>query len=178
LRRVLTLPLAFLARTEPSAKRRTTAMFLAPLDVDRRGGDEACVAGAFVGMLGAALDFEEGLDVGKARLARIARLRADPIHTRGGGEGARLEAAVPFSTVVLLTSSSRGAVRKQSSGFTTAPAASVTSARIPGRAVPFEEHIVLPAAHAQQNAPDDGEMVRMFGVDRYLSRRPARNVVG
>jgi hypothetical protein len=30
LRRALTLPLVLLARTRPSAKRRTTAMFLAP----------------------------------------------------------------------------------------------------------------------------------------------------
>src|SRR5262245_11258259 len=67
------------------------------LDVERRGGDEeAGVAGAFVRMLGAILDFEDGLDVREARRARIAALRRDPVHPRGGGEGARLEAPVTF----------------------------------------------------------------------------------
>ena len=54
---------------------------------------------------------------------------------------------------------------------------SVTPTVVPGRTMALEEHIVLPAAHSQQDASNDGEVVRIFRVDGDLSRRPARQLV-
>ena len=55
---------------------------------------------------------------------------------------------------------------------------SVTSALVPRRRVPLEEQVVLPTPHAQQDATNDGEVVRMFRVDSDLGRRAAGNIVG
>lgn len=44
--------------------------------------------------------------------------------------------------------------------------------------VALEVHKILPALHAQQNAPDDGEVVRIRRVDRDLRFRSAGKVVG
>ena len=44
--------------------------------------------------------------------------------------------------------------------------------------MPLEEQEVLPTPHAQQDATNDGEVVRMFRVDSDLGRRAAGNVVG
>ena len=45
-------------------------------------------------MLDTAVDLDEGLDVGEARLAGIAALRIDPVDLAGGAIGACLDAAV------------------------------------------------------------------------------------
>ena len=47
-----------------------------------------------VGMLGSGADLDDGLDVGEARLARIAALGHDPIDGFGSGVGAGLDAAM------------------------------------------------------------------------------------
>jgi len=83
------------------------------IDVGFCGTDEvACVEGGAVGVLGAGLDLEERLDVGEAGLARM--LRSDAIQSTVP-EAVYVRVSMrpwPFSTVVLVTSSSAGAVRK------------------------------------------------------------------
>ena len=65
------------------------------VDVERRGTDEvACVEGAAVSVLGVGMDFDEGLDVGEARLAWIAAFGDDPVDLLGGSLGARLNTAM------------------------------------------------------------------------------------
>src|SRR5450631_1035847 len=66
-----------------------------PLDIERGQADEiAGVEGAAIGMLGAAVDLDQGLDVGEARLAWIAAGRSDPIDFTGERIGSGLDAAV------------------------------------------------------------------------------------
>jgi len=66
-----------------------------PVDVERGRTDEvAGVEGGAVSMLGKAVDLDEGLDAGEARLARVAALGADPIHFAGCRIGAGLDPAV------------------------------------------------------------------------------------
>ena len=43
--------------------------------------------------------------------------------------------------------------------------------------VAFKKHVVLPASHPQEDAADDSKVVRIFRVDRHLSRRAAWKVV-
>jgi len=80
-------------------------------DIERGGRDVVVdIEAAAIGVFGAGVDLRDALDVLEARLARIASLRRYPVDFAGGGIGARLDPA--FSTVVWLTSSSAGAVRK------------------------------------------------------------------
>src|SRR6266851_9501104 len=73
----------------------TTHAFGDALDVDWRGGDEkASIEGRAVGMLGPFLDFDDGLDAGEPRLARIAACRCYPIDILRGGVGPCLDAAM------------------------------------------------------------------------------------
>jgi len=66
-----------------------------PVDVERSRADEVpCVGGGTIRMLDTAVDLDEGLDAGEARLARIAALRSDPVDLAGGRIGACLDAAV------------------------------------------------------------------------------------
>jgi hypothetical protein len=43
--------------------------------------------------------------------------------------------------------------------------------------VAFEEYEIFPAPHPQQDAPDEGEVMRIGRVDGNLSCSAARNVV-
>jgi hypothetical protein len=82
------------------------------LDVERRGADEVTrVEGASVGMLGAGMDLDQGLDVGETGLARVAPIGHDPVDL-ARGQYARLDAAMAFLDGGLVTSSLAGAVRK------------------------------------------------------------------
>lgn len=64
-------------------------------DVERRRGDVVTgVEATAIGVFDAGVDFDDGLDVLKARLARIAFLGFDPIDLAGGGVGAGLDAAM------------------------------------------------------------------------------------
>jgi hypothetical protein len=65
-----------------------------PVDVEWGRADEvACVGGGTIRMLDTAVDLDEGLDAGEARLTRIAVLRSDPVDLAGGRIGACLDAA-------------------------------------------------------------------------------------
>jgi hypothetical protein len=65
------------------------------LDVERHGGDiEAGVKAAAIGIFGAQVELEQGLDGGEAGLAWIAAIGCDPIELVGGGIDPRLDAAV------------------------------------------------------------------------------------
>jgi len=65
-----------------------------PVDVEWGRTDVvARVEGGVFSMLGSAVDPDEGLDAGEARLTRIAVLRSDPVDLAGGRIGACLDAA-------------------------------------------------------------------------------------
>jgi hypothetical protein len=62
------------------------------VDVERCGTDEvACVEGAAIGVLGAATDLDECLDVGEAWLGWIATFGHDPVDLLRGGVDAGLD---------------------------------------------------------------------------------------
>jgi hypothetical protein len=68
-----------------------------PRDVEGGGGDVVVrVEGAAVGMLGAPVDLDQGLDACEARRPRVAALGADPVDAAGSRIGAGLDAAVPL----------------------------------------------------------------------------------
>src|SRR4029077_19460716 len=43
--------------------------------------------------------------------------------------------------------------------------------------MPLEEHVVLPAAHAQQDLADQGDVMPVLGIDRDLRRGAERDLV-
>jgi len=64
-------------------------------DIERRGRDVVVgIEAAAIGVFGACVDLEDGLDVLEARLARVASLRRYPVDFAGGGVGARLDPAM------------------------------------------------------------------------------------
>ena len=83
------------------------------LDVERRRTDIVVgIEGAPIGVFGAGKDLDDGLDVGETRLARVASAAENPIDDAGSRIGAVSMRPCPFSTVVLVTVSAAGAVRK------------------------------------------------------------------
>ena len=67
------------------------------LDIERRRGDiKARVGAAAVGVFGARIDLDHGLDVGEARFAWIFAIGCDPIDLVGGDIEPRLDTAMPL----------------------------------------------------------------------------------
>jgi hypothetical protein len=84
-----------------------------PFDVEQRAGDvESGVESASVRVFGSIDGAKDRLDALEARPTRIGSLALEPIDDLRGRIEAGFDAAVPFSTVVLETSSSAGAVSK------------------------------------------------------------------
>ena len=79
------------------------------------GGGADVVSGvetASIVEFGAGRDFDDGLDVGKPRLSRIASVARDPIDNAGSRVSACFDASVAFFDGGWETVSAAGAVRK------------------------------------------------------------------
>jgi len=82
-------------------------------DVESRRRDvKPRVESRSIGILSAQIDLEDCLDGGEALLTWIAAVGYNPVNFGRGRIGSRLDAAMPFLTVVLQTSSSAGAELK------------------------------------------------------------------
>jgi hypothetical protein len=83
------------------------------LDVEGGGGEIGSgLGGGLAGLFGDGVDLDEGGDAGEARGAGIVAVGGDPADVAGGEIGAVSMRPWPFSTVVVVASSSPGAVRK------------------------------------------------------------------
>src|SRR6516162_7222382 len=82
-----------------------------------------------------------------------------------------------MSTVSTLTSSydAEGHLHSAFGAHETLLVATVAFAR---RRLRLKKGVVLPAAHAQKNLPQQRQVVKMFGVDGGLACRTKRNLVG